>query len=91
MQSSKPTVRRLGGDHDASRSTRLAKGRSCFGSQQAIFVLASARSVGQGQVEEVRENVTRPEVPDVIVRVFGLKNPVWCSAFELRRPAQEAK
>jgi hypothetical protein len=59
-------------------------------SKQFLFSRRPARWV-RARVEEVRENVTRPEVPDVIVRVFGLKNPLWCSAFELRRAAQEAK
>jgi hypothetical protein len=37
------------------------------------------------RVEEVNENPTRPEIPDVIVRIGGLVKPLCCSAHELRR------
>ena len=40
---------------------------------------------------EVRENPKRPEVPDVVIRVSRMKNPLLCSVHELRRAAQKAK
>lgn len=58
--------------------------------KQFLFSRRPARWV-RARIEEVRENTTRPEVLDVIVRVFGLKNPLRCSAHELRSAAQKAK
>ena len=36
-------------------------------------------------VVQVRENPIRPDVPDVVIRVSRMKNPLFCSAHELRR------
>jgi hypothetical protein len=45
----------------------------------------------RARVEEVRQNPTRREVLDVIVRVGGSTKPLWCSGHELRRAAQKTR
>ncbi len=43
------------------------------------------------KVVEVRENTMRPDVPDVVIRIRRMKNPLSCSAHELRRAAQKGR
>jgi hypothetical protein len=45
----------------------------------------------RARVEEVRQNQTRREVLDVIVRRGGSTKPLWCSSHELRRAAQKRR
>lgn len=57
-------------------------------SKQFLFSRQPARWI-RARVEEVKENPTRTEVPDVIIRVGGLTKSLWCSVHELRRAAQK--
>ena len=42
-------------------------------------------------VVEVRENTMRPDVPDVVITISRMKNPLFCNAHELRRAAQKER
>lgn len=74
-----------------SEVRRLRKG-DCVLVHSGQF-LFSRRRYGwiRATVVEVRNNPICPEVPDVVIRVSRMKNPLLCSAHELRRAAQKAR
>lgn len=71
---------------------RLLKKGDCvlIHSGQFLFSKTRRRWV-RANVPEVRDNAMRPDVPDVLIRVRRVKNPLLCSAHELRREAQKAR
>lgn len=57
-------------------------------SSQFLFSRCQRRWV-RTIVVEARENAMRPDGPDVVIRIRGLKNPLWCTPYELRRTTQQ--
>ena len=72
-------------------SRRLKKGDYVLIHTGQFLLSRWRRRWVRATVVEVRENTMRPDVPDVVIRINRMKNPLFCSAHELRRAAQKGR